>query len=119
MFDPTKAEKYRLAIEADKAKFMFTDSQKNKAISILKDYIGQPSFNTNDVQTQQRLLASACGQMIAEGIPDIKAVTYISNAHGRISASNGDVKSLDELLIPNQTKQTQFPKQGMLSGATA
>jgi len=99
MLDRYKTEKYRLKTEATRSKFQFTKEEKEKAFKILSEYLKEPEFIKGNMQGQQLLLAGAFGEMVANGIPDTKAVGFISNAHGRVSGTNGHSLSiLNELL---------------------
>lgn len=90
-------------IESSADKYKFTQEERDKAFEIVNEYLKEKEFKNRNEDGQQKLLAAACGQMIVSGIPEIKAVVFVSNLHGRVSATNGSsIRSIQEILSPNK-----------------
>jgi len=99
MLDRKVAEELRLKTEANGEKFKFSSIEREKAFGILSNYMKEKEFSTSNEAGQQKLLASACRMMVESGIDELKATVFISNAHGRVSGSNGNSKkSLNNLM---------------------
>ncbi len=94
MIDGKLIESLRLATEAKRDKYILNPEERVKVRSIIKEYMTEPAFKKHNESMQQKLLASACEMIVRSGVPEEKAVTFISNLHGRVSGTKGFSESL-------------------------